>query len=113
MPKTLALLFGLRARVPRRPYIAWGLGLAVAKFLIDTAIVYGFSHRTWSPLGYVVPSSILRDQAVGSAPEGMPCSWSSWPCRSCGSASDDVAVRPMPGCLRGSGWGFSSRSSIT
>jgi uncharacterized membrane protein YhaH (DUF805 family) len=69
--KTLALLFGLRARVPRRPYIAWGLGLAVAKFLIDTAIVYGFSHRTWSPLGYVVPSLILRDQAVGSAPEEM------------------------------------------
>ena len=71
MTKTIGLLVGLRARVPRRPYIAWGLGLAVVKFLIDTAIVYGFSHRTWSPLGYVVPSLALRREAVGEAPEAM------------------------------------------
>jgi uncharacterized membrane protein YhaH (DUF805 family) len=71
MNKTIGLLVGLRARVPRRPYIAWGLGLAVAKFLLDTAVVYGFSHRVWSPLGYVVPSLALRQDAVGSAPEAM------------------------------------------
>jgi uncharacterized membrane protein YhaH (DUF805 family) len=71
MNKTLGRLVGLRARVPRRTYIAWGLGLAVAKFAIDTALVYGFSHQTWSPLGYVVPSLILRHQVDGSAPEAM------------------------------------------
>jgi len=71
MTKTMALLVGLRARVPRRPYIAWGLGLAVFKFLLDTAVVYGFSHRVWSPLGYVVPSLTLRRAAVGDAPEAM------------------------------------------
>src|SRR5215831_7009351 len=71
MNKTLGLLAGLRAPVPRRPYIAWGLGLAVAKFLIDSAIVYGFTRHLWSPLGYVVPSLVLRNDAVGSAPEMM------------------------------------------
>jgi uncharacterized membrane protein YhaH (DUF805 family) len=71
MNKTIGLLAGLRTRVPRRPYIAWGLGLGVAKFLVDTAVVYGFSHRVWSPLGYVVPSIVLRRDAVGAAPEAM------------------------------------------
>ena len=71
MNKTLALLVGLRARVTRGPYVAWGLGLAVVKFLVDTGIVYAFSHRTWSPLGYVVPSLVLRREAVGDAPEAM------------------------------------------
>src|SRR5215470_15678863 len=71
MSKTIGLLAGLRTRVPRGPYIAWGLGLAVVKFLVDTAIVYGFSRRVWSPLAYVVPSIALRKDAVGSAPESM------------------------------------------
>jgi uncharacterized membrane protein YhaH (DUF805 family) len=68
---TFALLFGLRTRVGRKPYIAWGLGLAVLKFLVDTAIVYAFTHKVWSPLGYVVPSTVLRQGAVGASPEPM------------------------------------------
>jgi uncharacterized membrane protein YhaH (DUF805 family) len=71
MSKTLALLVGLRARVTRGPYVAWGLGLAVVKFLVDTGIVYAFSGKTWSPLGYVVPSLVLRRESVGDAPEAM------------------------------------------
>lgn len=66
MATTASLLFGLRARVPRRPYIAWGLFLAALKFLMDTGIVYGFTHKTWSPLGYILPSLILRDEALGN-----------------------------------------------
>ncbi|MGH7293888.1 MAG: SRPBCC family protein [Polyangiaceae bacterium] len=71
MSPTLPLLFGLRARVRRGPYVAWGLGLAVVKFLVDTGIVYAFARKTWSPLGYVVPSLVLRREAVGDAPEAM------------------------------------------
>ncbi|MGO9000027.1 MAG: SRPBCC family protein [Polyangiaceae bacterium] len=71
MHPTLELIAGLRTRVGRRPYITWGLGLAAAKFLIDTAVVYGFSHKTWTPLGYVVPSLVLRDDAVGPVPDAM------------------------------------------
>ncbi len=69
--KTFALLFGLRMRVSRAPYIRWGLSLAVFKFAIDTAVVGAFTHKMWSPMGYVVPSLILRTQATGDAPGGM------------------------------------------
>ena len=68
---TTELLFGLRARVARRPYIVWGLGLAALKFAIDTAIVYGFTRRTWSPIGYVVPSAVLRSEGLGNVPAAM------------------------------------------
>lgn len=66
-----SLLFGLRARVNRRAYIAWGFSLAIVKFLIDTGIVYGFTRKTWSPLGYLLPSVVLRKEGIGSAPEAM------------------------------------------
>ena len=66
MHRTIETLVGLRQRVGRRTYIGWGLGLAVAKFVVDTAVVYGFSHKTWSPLGYVVPS-LRASRASGRA----------------------------------------------
>jgi uncharacterized membrane protein YhaH (DUF805 family) len=71
MDGTAGLLLGLHKRVPRPAYIGWGLGLAALKFAVDTGIVYGFSHKTWTPLGYVIPSLLLRDKATGSAPEIM------------------------------------------
>ncbi|HEX3771216.1 MAG TPA: DUF805 domain-containing protein [Polyangiaceae bacterium] len=69
--KTLELLFGLRRRVGRKQYVLWGVGLAVLKLLLDTWIVHAFTGKTWSPLGYIVPSLILREDAVGSGPEAM------------------------------------------
>ena len=71
MSSIAALLFGLRSRVGRRPYILWGFALAAMKFLIDTGIVYGFTKKTWSPLGYLVPSLVLRDNDLGSVPGMM------------------------------------------
>jgi uncharacterized membrane protein YhaH (DUF805 family) len=65
------LLFGLRAPVGRRAYVSWGVGLALVKFAIDTAVVWAFTGKTWSPLGYIVPSLTLREEAVGRAPEAM------------------------------------------
>jgi uncharacterized membrane protein YhaH (DUF805 family) len=67
----LSFLFGLGARVARRPYITWGLGLAVVKFAIDTAVVHALTGKTWSPIGYVVPSILLREDATGHGPEAM------------------------------------------
>lgn len=71
MGSTLSLLAGLKRRVPRRAYVVWGFALAALKFAIDTAIVYGFTHKTWSPLGYVLPSLVLRNDSLGSVPEAM------------------------------------------
>ena len=70
MATPIQLLFGIRARVTRRPYLLWGFALAVVKFGLDTAIVHHFTGKTWTPLGYIVPSLVLRD-TVGSAPETM------------------------------------------
>ena len=65
------LLFGLRARVARGTYLAWGFGLAALKFSIDTAVVYAFTGKTWSPVGYIVPSLALRAEDVGPTPPVM------------------------------------------
>lgn len=62
---------GLRSRVPRGPYVAWGFALAALKFALDTAVVYSFTGKTWSPLGYIVPSVMLRTESVGSVPDGV------------------------------------------
>jgi uncharacterized membrane protein YhaH (DUF805 family) len=71
LKKVGALLFGLRARVSRRQYLIWGFALAALKFAVDTGIVYAFTKKTWSPLGYVLPSVILRNESLGSVPEAM------------------------------------------
>jgi len=71
MSQVASLLFGLRARVPRRSYLIWGFGLAVVKFLVDTGIVYAFTKKTWSPMAYLLPSIILRNENLGSVPELM------------------------------------------
>jgi uncharacterized membrane protein YhaH (DUF805 family) len=48
-----------------------GLLLALLKFAIDTAIVFAATGKTWSPLGYLVPSIALRSEGIGSAPQAM------------------------------------------
>lgn len=49
----------------------WGFALAALKFMIDTGIVYAFTKKTWSPLGYILPSVVLRDESIGSVPGSM------------------------------------------
>lgn len=66
---TLRFLLGLSAPVRRGPYLFWGLGLGALKLGLDTAVVWACAHLLWSPLGYVVPSMVLRSTAVGPAPE--------------------------------------------
>ena len=71
MKKTLSLLFGLHEPVKRLPYVAWGLSLAVLKFAIETALVYGSTGKLWSPLAYLIPSIAIRQNDVGQGPETM------------------------------------------
>jgi uncharacterized membrane protein YhaH (DUF805 family) len=71
MLPTLGLLFGLKQRVTRKAYLGWGFALAAVKFAIDTAIVYGCTHKVWSPWGYLVPSLVLRQESVGAGPGVM------------------------------------------
>jgi uncharacterized membrane protein YhaH (DUF805 family) len=69
--ETLKLLFGLSARVTRKAYVTWGLSLAAVKFAVDTLVVYGLTGKTWSPLGYLLPSLTLREDAVGRGPQSL------------------------------------------
>jgi uncharacterized membrane protein YhaH (DUF805 family) len=71
MTRLFGLLFGLRTRVPRTPYITAGLSLAVLKFGLDFALVRAFTGTSWSPLGYLVPSVLLRETSEGPAPAAM------------------------------------------
>lgn len=48
------LLFGLRLPVDRRAYLIAGVALLALKYVVDAAIVFGFSRELWSPLRYAV-----------------------------------------------------------
>jgi len=63
MRQTIAWLFDVHGRVSRRDYFRWGVGLMVAKLLIDWATCTLLFPRPWSPLLYLlaVPSAALRD----------------------------------------------------
>ena len=75
MSSPASLLFGLRTRVHRKQYLIWGFALALVKFVVDTGIVYAFTKKTWSPLGYIVPSIILRNESLGnSSPDSRSAS---------------------------------------
>jgi uncharacterized membrane protein YhaH (DUF805 family) len=67
----LALLFGLHAQVTRRAYLLAGLALMLLKVGIETALVRGFTGRTWSLASYVIPSLALRESDVGAVPQGL------------------------------------------
>lgn len=71
MASAASTLFGIRARVSRKQYLLWGFALAALKFSVDTAIVWGFMKKLWSPIGYLVPSVILRYDHMGSTPEAV------------------------------------------
>lgn len=68
---TAGLLFGLEQRVTRRAYLAGGLLLTAVKLALDTAIVYGFTSKTWSPVLHFVPTIIFREKELGSVPASM------------------------------------------
>ncbi len=54
-------------RVTRRASIASGLGLRVLKSLIDFALVWFATGKLWSPIAYLAPSLILKDEVFNSS----------------------------------------------
>lgn len=61
-----SLLFGLRAPVSRRQYLAAGAALFALKYAVDAAVVYAFLRRAWPPEAYFIPSLTVRDRLLGS-----------------------------------------------
>ncbi len=63
----LAFWFGMRAPVHRGAYALSGLGLMLLKYALDAAVVFAATGHVWSPLSYLAPSAIVREQDLGVA----------------------------------------------
>lgn len=57
-------LFGFRERVDRRFYVAVGLGLMTAKYVIDASFIWLTTGRFWTPFDYLVPLISVREDTV-------------------------------------------------
>ena len=67
----LELLAGFRGGVDRRTYATVGFGLMLLKYAVDAGIVYGLTGRFWTPLDYLNPILVMREERLGSASTGM------------------------------------------
>jgi uncharacterized membrane protein YhaH (DUF805 family) len=62
------LWFSFHEPVDRRSYLLHGAGLMLFKYGVDVAVVWTFAHRLWTPLTYVNPVWVLREQLMRDAP---------------------------------------------
>src|SRR5439155_569639 len=49
-------------------YLVHGAGLMLFKYGADAAVVWAFTHRLWTPLTYLNPPWVLREQLLRDAP---------------------------------------------
>jgi uncharacterized membrane protein YhaH (DUF805 family) len=61
----LELLAGFRGGVDRRTYALVGFGLMLLKYAVDAALVYGLYGAFWTPLDYLNPVLMLRQERLG------------------------------------------------
>ena len=99
----LRLWFGLSDRVDRRAYFATGLGFMALKYLSDSAVVWAYTGRVWSPLDYANPVWSVREHALQGVPSAVVLALAV--CRS--------AAQWTPDARRGSPSYSSSPTSIT
>jgi len=64
----LRLWFSFHEPVDRRTYLLHGAGLMLFKYAVDAAVVWAFVHRAWTPLTYLNPLWVLREQLLRGAP---------------------------------------------
>ena len=68
MRRWLRLWFSFHDPVDRRTYLLHGAGLMLLKYGVDAAVVWTFVHRLWTPLAYLNPVWVLREQLLRGAP---------------------------------------------
>ena len=66
--------FAISGPVARRPYFAVGLGLAALKYMIEFAVVYGFTGDFFSPFDFVNPWLNSKAPFIQEAP-GLGTVW--------------------------------------
>ena len=67
----LAVVAGVRALVSPGLYLRVGLGLGVAKYALDLALIYAVTGKWLSPLAYLAPLATLRGPLLNDAPDGL------------------------------------------
>jgi uncharacterized membrane protein YhaH (DUF805 family) len=65
----IKFLFGMQERVERKPYVLWGAGLFVLKYLGELALYYAAMGRILTPLNFVSPLLYQRYPDFGQAPD--------------------------------------------
>jgi len=64
----IGLCFGLNGTVNRPTYVVWGIGLALAKYAVEAAVIGGFARRYYSPLDFLSPLLSNRARFTEGAP---------------------------------------------
>src|SRR5262245_22659738 len=67
----LGLWFGLEAPVSRMAYATSGVGLMLAKYALDVAVVYHYADIVWTPVDYLTPLLSLHEEALGKDAAGL------------------------------------------
>ena len=61
-------LFGLHGTIDRRTYLVTGIGLMVAKYIVDAAVIWSTAHIVWTPWDYLVPLLSIKAALVAQIP---------------------------------------------
>ena len=78
VPASLRLWFGLSDPIDRRTYFVTGLGLMAVKYLSDSAVVWAYTGRVWSPLDYANPVWFVRERALHGVPPAVLLALAVW-----------------------------------
>jgi len=76
--QALRLWFGLSDPIDRRTYFVTGLGLMAVKYLSDSAVVWAYTGRVWSPLDYANPVWFVRERALHGVPAAVLLALAVW-----------------------------------
>ena len=74
----LRLWFGLSDPIDRRTYFWNGVGLMALKYLSDSAVVWAYTGRVWSPLDYANPVWFVRERALHGVPAAVVLALAVW-----------------------------------
>jgi len=72
LARLLRLWFSFAEPVDRKTYALHGFGLMALKYAIDSALVWRFAGKFWTPLDYLNPLWSTRVELFGAAPLWLP-----------------------------------------
>ena len=78
VPASLRLWFGLSDPIDRRTYFTNGAALMAVKYLSDSAVVWAYTGRVWSPLDYANPVWFVRERALHGVPPAVLLALAVW-----------------------------------